>query len=351
MTESAAGGKIRIGVVGIGFGQQVLVPAFRTDARCEVALLCASSRERAAKAAAKLEVPRACGDWREVVDDPDIDALAIATPATVQPDIARAALQAGKPVFCEKPLAVSVAAAEALAEAAREARVANMVDFEFREVEPWRKAKAILVAGGIGSLRHLVVSWNLETYANRMKLSSWKTKTAVGGGVLHLFTAHTFYYLEWLAGEIRGLCARLGAAPGDQRPGDTLNILSLEFASGAVAAVTISSQAPLGNGHRLEFYGSDGALVLDNPTKDYINGFRLRHGSRAGGRLETIMEAAPAGEDGRVRAVGSLTRRFVDWITTGATASPTIQDGLRVQRLMAAAQRSHQERRWIEVQA
>ena len=97
---------LRVAVIGVGFGQQVHVPAFRTDSRCEVTTLCASNEAKAAEVATRLNVPHASGDWRAVVADPEIDAVSIAVPPRLQPQIAIAALEHGKSVFCEKPLGV-----------------------------------------------------------------------------------------------------------------------------------------------------------------------------------------------------------------------------------------------------
>ncbi|MGA7937615.1 MAG: Gfo/Idh/MocA family oxidoreductase, partial [Kovacikia sp.] len=242
--------KIQVGVVGIGFGQQVHVPAFQLDDRCQVRALCASTVERAAEVAKRLQVDRALGSWQELVADPTIAAISIATPPAAQEEIAIAALSQGKAVFCEKPLTRSLEAAQKLASLAQRAGVANMVDFEFPEIDEWQRAKAILDQGGIGNLRHIAVSWNVETYANRMGLSSWKTRMEDGGGTLYSFVSHIFYYLEWFAGPIRRLVCSLFRPPGDSRSGDTLATLSLELESGVAASLSISSHSFLGNGHR-----------------------------------------------------------------------------------------------------
>ncbi|UBF28451.1 Gfo/Idh/MocA family oxidoreductase [Kovacikia minuta CCNUW1] len=98
-------GKIQVGVVGIGFGQQVHVPAFQLDDRCQVQAICASTVERATEVAQRLKVDRALGNWQELVADPTIAAISIATPPAIQTEVAIAALTQGKAVFCEKPLA------------------------------------------------------------------------------------------------------------------------------------------------------------------------------------------------------------------------------------------------------
>jgi predicted dehydrogenase len=336
--------RIRIGVVGIGFGQHVLVPAFRGDARCEIAGICATSRERASRVAGRLGIPAAYGGWEEMVAAPGIDAVAVAAPPFVQPGVVLEAVRRGKGVFCEKPMSVSPQDALAMTEAAEASGLPNMVDFEFPEIEAWRRAKALLEEGTAGELRHVAVTWNVETYANRTGAHSWKTDLASGGGALYSFVSHAFHYLEWFLGPVDRVFAHLFRAPGDTRTGDTLNVLALETHAGVPVSLSVSSHAFPGTGHRVEFFGNRGTVVLDNPTSDYANGFRVYLGTREASALREIFgetaEVAPPG-DGRIGAVSRVARRFLDWMEGGLPASPRFRDGLRVQNLIEAAFRSH----------
>ena len=116
-------GNVTIGIVGAGFGQQVHAPAFKSLPGCELGAICASHLERARKAAQTLGIPKATDDWRELVADPDIHALALAVPPSLQAEIALAAAQAGKHLFCEKPLALNVNQAQSILTAARQSKI------------------------------------------------------------------------------------------------------------------------------------------------------------------------------------------------------------------------------------
>lgn len=344
---------IRVGVIGIGFGQQVHVPAFSRHPACEVVAVCATRYERARAVADRLRVPKAYGSWRELVGDPDVDVVSVATPPTVQPAAALAALAQGKPVFCEKPLAATREQAAEMLEAARRSGLPHMVDFEFVAIDEWIRAKAMLDDGALGRLRHASVTWHVETYAHREKLRSWKTAgAALGGGVLNSTVSHTFHYLEWLLGPVRRLAARLltpVALPGPA--GESVAVLWLEFATGLGVSVSVSTCALLGSGHRLEIYGEEGSLILDNPTSDYVSGFRLLHGTRKSNGLTRIRDAAwRRGEgDGRVAVVGRLVDRFVDWLRTGSPAKPSFEHGYRVQCLLDWARQAHNAETWVDV--
>lgn len=330
----------RIGVVGIGFGQHVLVPAFRSLDACRVSAICASNSARAETAAERLGVPRAYGEWRELVADSSVDVVAIATPPELQPAIAILAAQNQKHVFCEKPVATSVDAAARMRAAAVAARVVHAVDFEFPELDAWQRARSIVRSGEIGQVRHVLVTWEVETYASRMGLESWKTRTANGGGVLNSMLSHTLYYLEWLIGPIQSLACM--SQPSDNSNGDNATVLSLAFEGGATAAVTASSIAFAGSGHRVEVYATEGSLFLENRTTDYVRGFELYQATRdqPGKTPVPVVDIPSPPIDGRVAAVARVAARFLAAIRAGQMSEPSLDAGLRVQELLHAARMS-----------
>ncbi len=355
---TAAVGQIGVGIVGIGFGRAVHLPALRLDPRFNVRAICASTLPRAGRIAEECGIPQAYGDWRELLAAPGIDAVTIAVPPPLQPALAVAALEAGKHVFCEKPLADTVAAAARMASTAAASRLANMVDFEFTMSPAWVAAKQALEAQHVGRLRSVHAHWHVETYAMQHRLDSWKTD-ASGGGALLSFASHSFHYLEWLAGPIRRLRAWLHRQPDEPGNADSMAQVQFEFLDGAAGSLTASSNSPFGSGHRLEIYGEGGALHLVNSTRDYLDGFTLHCVNRQG---EVPLQFADqpestslarakdaAAKDGRIRAVAGLLRRFADAIEKGTAARPDFRDGLRVQRLLEASRDSQATGNWIDV--
>lgn len=135
---------------------------------------------------------------------------------------------------------------------------------------------------------------------------------------------------------------------------ETLCQLSLELASGAPVSVLISSAAHGGAGHRIEIYGDEGALILDNPTTDYMTAFELRITTRSGGALvsRSFPKMHPEiEEDDRIQAVFPLAQHFVRWIRTGEPAEPNFRHGVRVQRLLAAARQAAKTGHWKDVES
>jgi predicted dehydrogenase len=343
---------IPVGIVGCNYGRNVLLPAFRTDPRCEVVALAGSDAARTCALARTANIARGFGGWEPLLEDAGVAAVAIAVPPALQPKIAQRALELGKPVFVEKPLAADLDGARAMVEAAHKSARPAAIDFEFPELASWRSAKAIIASGRLGRLRHVVVTWNTENAAVRLGLKSWKTQAGSGGGVLGNFVSHCFYYLEWFCGPIAGLGGRLVWLPGgDAQVGA---VLALAFASGAAGSLQMSCASFLGSGHRIEFYGEDGTLVLANPTRDYFRGFTLMQGARGEESLQPVDVAegpADASSDSRIPPVARLARRFLDACESGGAPSPGFAEGYRVQYLIDAAEITHATGRWIDIPA
>lgn len=335
---------IRLGIVGLKYGCAVQLPAFRNDPRCLVLGLAGTDQARAADRARECGIPTAFGNWEDLLKRADIDAVAVATPPDIQPAIAARAFERDKAVFIEKPMAADLASAEVMHKFASEPGRIGMIDFNFTEVMAWRKTKELLDAGAIGRLRHVSASWMVENKSTRERLKHWKTNAASGGGTLGNLASHSMHYLEWFCGPIVELSARLATLPDDAEMEVTAT-MSLTFASGAAGIFAVSSASYLGSGHRLEFYGEDGTLVLANATPEYMRGFTIHHARRPGTALQPIaVDPDPLDQpalDDRIAPVSRLASRFIDAIEQRQPGSPSFAEGYRVQVLLDAARKSH----------
>jgi len=343
---------IRLGIVGTNYGRSVLIPAFRNDPRCLVLALAGTDQARTAEIARASGIPAAFGNWEDLLKRADIDAVAIATPPAVQPAIAIRAFERDKAVLIEKPMSANLADAAEMLRASRVGEQVGMIDFNFAELPTWRKAREMLHAGAIGQLRHIFINWNFENRTTELRLRHWKTSAADGGGTLGNIASHAMYYLEWFCGPINELTARLSSLPDD--PELEVNVMvTFSFPSGASGSLTISSASFLGSGHRLEFYGEDGTLVLANPTTDYMRGFTVQHARRPAAALQAVpVDPDPLDEgapDGRIAPVSRLASRFLDAIERREPASPGFAEGYRAQVLLDAVRRSHDSKSAVKI--
>lgn len=291
-----------------------------------------------------LNIPHATNHWRELVDNPDVHALALAVPPSLQAEIALAAAKAGKHLFCEKPLALNLEQATEIVTAAGESGIVHAMDFIFGEIPPWLKMHELLKASAIGKIRQVTLAWRTETYTYRTRSRNWKTSASEGGGTLNNFASHSLYYLEWLFGPVKRLLSYL--SPRESEVEARVDAW-LEFAAGFPGTISISADAFLGSGHKLEVYGESGTLVLENTTSDYANGFRLLLGSREGDKLGPVdVGSADTHKDGRIYPVSQIAGRFIEAILQRRKVTPNLEHGARVQALTDALRLAHRNGSW-----
>jgi predicted dehydrogenase len=339
---------IRIGVVGLGFGAKVHGPAFARVEGCRVVAVAGRDADKAATAGASLGGVKGFAGWREMLDGVDLDAITIAVPPVVQPEIVCEAAARGLSVFCEKSAAVDVAGAERMLHAVTQGRVTHAINFLFPEIPAWVAAKERIGAmASAQPLRNAALTWRVETYAHRHNLTEgWKRATADGGGALNGFVSHSVYYLEWLFGPVRRLLARLSPPGGND---DSRVEAWLDFDSGMSASLSVAIDCPFGTGHRLEVYGHDSAVILDNPGADYVSGFKLTtHASTPLPNAPRPVADFAGVTDGRIWATSQIAARFVSHLRSGGLPTPNLGHALHVQRVLHAFRESHQSQRWTE---
>lgn len=342
---------IRVGVIGLGFGGSVHVPAFRLDDRCVVGAICGRNAERTRRTAEELEIPLWFDSPEKMIADAKLDLVSIAVPPARQPRLIEAAARAGKHIFCEKPLGFDFCECRRAAQTVVASGVRNAIDFIFPEIPAWRQAKEVLERGELGELRHAAVDWQVETYAYQSKSDSWKTASEEGGGTLGNFVSHSLYYLEWLLGGVAALSARLSPAPIMGGRAESRVDAWLTMESGLPVTLSVAADSFLGGGHRVEIYGDQGTLLLHNPTADYVNGFELWVGRRQDGKLIRRVGGASGNADGRISAVNGIVRRLIDSIPDQSPVIPGIDQALRVQVLSEAMRAANTSRRWQIVRA
>ena len=207
MTDS-----LRVAMIGHAFMGNAHSHAWRTaphffslPLRPELAVLVGRDADRAAEAAARLGWTESSSDWREVVARDDIDLIDICTPGDTHAEIALAALEAGKHVLCEKPLANTVVEAEAMTAAAEKARaegVLAIVGFTYRRVPAIQLARQLVADGRIGTVRHVRAQYLQDWIADENAPLSWRLdKTKAGSGALGDIGAHVIDLAQFITGE------------------------------------------------------------------------------------------------------------------------------------------------------
>ncbi|WP_258371386.1 Gfo/Idh/MocA family protein [Curtobacterium sp. MCLR17_044] len=385
-SESTVQQRLRVAMVGHGFMGAAHSQAWRTAPRFfdlgaepEMAVIVGRDPERTEAARQQYGWQSASTDWRAVVADPDIDVVDVVSPGSSHVEIAIAALQAGKHVLCEKPLANTVAEAEAMTAAADSARaqgVRAMVGFSYRRVPAIAFARQLVQDGRIGTVRQVRALYLQDWLADEDGPMTWRLdKSLAGSGALGDIGAHAIDLVEHVTGaslatvsgtletfvterplmaEGVGLSGTASSERGQVTVDDAAFFtarLGGGAADGAIGTFEATRYATgRKNGLTLEISGSEGAIQFD---LEAMNELRLYESN------------APAGEQGFRRILvtepehpymaawwptGHLigyehtfshqVKDFVDAIVAGTDPSPSFADGLHVQRVLDAVERS-----------
>ena len=356
MTED---GLIGVGIIGAGFARSTQVPAFRACAGARVVAIASARRERAEAAAREFAIPFAGDDWRAVVARAEVDLVCVTTPPVFHREMTLAALDAGKAVLCEKPMAMSAAESEEMRRRAAGAGVVALVDHELRFVPARGRARELVAAGEIGRVRHMNVVFRADSRAAAEREWNWWSDAAAGGGTLGAIGSHAVDALRWLTGaEVSEVFCRLAThvpALPDSVTGGPRRVTTDDEASlllglagggaaegGATASVSLSFVEAGEPAHRAEIFGERGALRIEGAGL-----WRAGLGGRAWERVET--EAAPLAAGMRdnewSRGFTAFSREIVAALRAGRATvegAATFADGHRVQLVLDAARRAHE---------
>ncbi len=386
-------GTLRVAMIGYAFMGAAHSQAWRTAGRVadlplqpELAVVVGRSAGAVAAAAGRLGWRESATDWRRVVERDDIDLVDICTPGDTHEEIALAALAAGKHVLCEKPLANTVAEAEAMVAAARSVPDRQaMVGFTYRRTPAVALARRMVADGAIGAVRQVRAQYLQDWLADETAPLTWRLdKDQAGSGALGDIGAHIVDAVEFVTGQrltgVSGLLetfvkerplaaersggASIGGTAGEGYGPVTVDDAALFFGrleSGATAAFEASRFA-LGrkNAMRFEVNGSSGSLAFDFEEMNVLRHYDGTRPATASGFTRILVTEPthpylsswwPPGhglgyEHGFTHQVIDL----VEAIAGGGTARPTFADGLHVQRVLAAVESSSaDDSRWQSI--
>lgn len=373
--------EIGIGLVGYGamgkmhsYVYQTL-PLYYQDLPFTVRLtgICSRRLEQARKAQADLGYAFATDDYDALLAFPGIDVIDICTPNNLHHDMILKAAAAGKHIYCDKPLTVSSAEAEAVVRAVRERSLINQVAFNLRFLPAVMRAKQLIEAGRIGRILSFRAVYLHSGSVDPARPIGWKLdKAASGGGVLVDMGSHILDLIRYLAGDYRRLAARsriLYAQRPDQsgQPVPIANedsiCLIAEMADGSVGTLEASKIATgTQDEMRFELHGDRGALRFNlmDPNWLYFYDNTLPEqplgGERGFTQIECVQRyAAPGGSFpspktslGWIRGHVHSLYSFLDCVAAGRRAEPSFADGAVIQAVMEKAYQADQTQSWVD---
>jgi predicted dehydrogenase len=358
---------IRVGIIGVGWGAVVQTPAFRAVPEFEVAALCSRRPERVAEAGEKLGIDDTSTDWREFVQRDDLDLISVCTPVDLHADQTIAAVEAGKHVLCEKPVALSAADASRMLGAAEAAGVAHAVCFENR-YDPVRLALREAVAAGALGAPYFARAHTSADYwhPTRGLQSEWMYHLDEGGGYLMGMASHDIDFVCDVFGEPEAVCADVRCTVPERVTADGVpfavdaddtSVVMIRMRSGMAALISCSAVAYGANQRELELFGSGGRIMLGGGVEGANEVLAYRVGDDSPTTISGSTRAIRSGAElPKRRAAGSiraLALMLEDWLPAlaGAPAPgvPTLRDGMRVQQIIDAARRSSAGDGWVSL--
>jgi predicted dehydrogenase len=384
---------LSVGMVGYAFMGAAHSHAWRTAPRFfdlplrpRMAAVAGRDAEGVRAAAERLGWESTETSWQALVERDDIDLVDVCTPGHTHAEIVIAALEAGKHVLCEKPLANSVEEAEAMTRAAERAAadgVRAMVGFTYRRVPAISLARQLLAEGRLGTLHHVRAQYLQDWIVDPQAPLSWRLeKDKAGSGALGDIGAHIIDITQFITGdtitrvsgrlrtfvderplpsEHAGLSGTAGTGTGKVTVDDAATFLA-DFRGGAMGVFEATRFASgRKNAIRIEINGSRGSIAFDFEDMNVLHFFDgTEDAGTAGFRRILVTEAVhpyvgawwPPGhvigyEHGFIHQAVDLVRAIAD----GTDPTPTFADGLQVQRVLAAVETSSDNDSWQEIPA
>ena len=381
-----------VGLIGYAFMGAAHSQAWRTAPRFfdlpldpRMAVLAGRDAAAVGAAAGRLGWAATETDWRRVLERDDVDLVDVCTPGHTHAEIAIAALAAGKHVLCEKPLANSVAEAEQMAAAAEQAAASGvraMVGFTYRRVPAVALARQLVAEGRLGQIRHVRAQYLQDWISDPAAPMSWRLdKAKAGSGALGDIGAHIVDLTQFITGEtLTGVSAlletfvrkrplpaatgKLSGVGGDEMGEVTVDDAAVflgRFSGGAVATFEATRFA-LGrkNAIRIEVNGSRGSLAFDFEDMNVLHFYDGDEPAETAGFRRIVVTEPdhpyvgawwPAGHG--LGYEHGFTHQVVDLVTAiaaGEDPTPSFADGLQVQRVLDAVERSAADRSaWTDI--
>ena len=347
MSTSANQAAVRIAIIGAGaVSDYHHVPGIRLDPRAELVAVCDSSESLLEQRRSDWSIDKLTTDYEQICQDPEIDAVIIATPNFTHCPMAIAAAKNGKHIMCEKPLGLHAGEVQQMVDAAEQAGVVHMTAFTYRFAPSMRYLRQLAHGGELGELRHFrsqrFLDWPETSWGWR------QYKETAGAGDLFDMTIHRTSRQQTVDGE--------ACPPSDV---DDWSAIIGVFRDGGVG---VWEGTTLAKGYNLNGFGHEWAEINGSEASAV---YRLHEPNtlligRHGGDLEAVDVPSellsPAGSprdpaDGEPATVFryDLVWEFVSAIVEGRAAVPSFEEGRRAQVVADAVLVSGQERNWVDL--
>ncbi len=363
--------RLRVGLIGAnvsyGWAPRAHLPALKAMGdTIEVAAVCTAHEETAQTSAKTFGVPLAYWDHKELLANPDIDAVGVITRVPLHYDLTMDVLGAGKHVFTEWPLGANLKEAQQMADLAREQGVHTMVGLQARAAPAQLRLKELIEEGYVGEVLSVHMNLVNDGVLTRPSDRTWQRDDVLGANPLTISFGHAVDAMCMCLGEFSEVSAVVSTQVKQWYETDTHRyvdvtspdsvMVSGRLENGAVVSASLTHVPYHGSGLRLEVYGREGTLVLTGNRAAQIGELKLMGGRKEDKalqdldvpqRLTTVPEGVPQGEPFNV---AQMWTRFAEAIRTGKRAEPDFQTALTRHKLIAAIRQASEGGRRVKVE-
>ena len=332
----------------------------------KVVAIASRNRERAVAVAKEFGIGYVASDWHDLVAHKDVDLVSVVTPPSTHMEITLAALDQGKAVLCEKPMALNAGEAARMVERAKSAGKLALIDHELRFLNSRRVMRGMLQSGAIGSVRHCNYVFRSDYRAIADRAWDWWSDATMGGGALGAIGSHVVDSFRWmLSTEVTHalgmLTTHIAQRPDKTNGGirgvttdDEANLMFRfadgEHTQGATGGASISVVESGKYENRLEIYGTKGALMVEETGELW----RSPTGSGQWRPVQVDQDHMAQGmrESSWSRGFTAFACRIVDALRSGRKTvedAASFEDGYRVQLVLDALRDSNERRCWVDI--
>jgi predicted dehydrogenase len=347
--------KIRLGLIGASvsgtWSARSHLPALQASSDVELTAVCTTRADSAEAARRAWGARLAFDDWRKMIASPEIDAVAVVVRVPSHYTPAKAALEAGKHVYCEWPLGRTTAEAVELAALAKARGLVTAVGLQARVNPAVMHMKELVEAGFVGEVMAVNVSLMREGVLSRPSHRTWQRDAELGANTLTIANGHTVDAMRFVTGDFSRLSAVVATQAKQWLDTGTNTLLDVtspdnvlisgRLSNGAVASVHIGAIPFAGSGYRMEIYGRDGTLVAtgeDSPqlSEVFLHGAKGDNTPAAIPVPERFTVATPGTPSGEARNVGQMYTLFARAIREGESRQPTFETAVDLHCLIDA---------------
>ena len=344
--------KIGVAIAGLGFGESVHMPALTSNNKADLLALWHPNSEKLNESCKRNDL-RGYTDWEGLLNDQSIDAIVLTTPPSPRFSLAKQALEAGKHLLLEKPIALNAYEGEELQRIALEKNLSIAVNFEYRAVPLFMKLNRLINQNLIGDIWFIKFDWLMSSRANKSRPWNWYSNKDEGGGVIGALGTHAFDIIHWLFGPINKVNCKLSTSIPYRLCLETnkqkkvtsediclaqMEIKQIQNSKNIPVQMTLSAVTMKGRGCWIEIYGSKGTLIIGSDNqKDYVHGFGLWHAEK-GGPLKSISADEDHAfkktwKDGRIAPVARVQEWWLNSISQGKPIIPGLTEGVSSQKV------------------